>query len=85
MKAITNKMDGNTKVVIAIILGALAMLLLINLFSNNLMHSMTSSHYCPMASSGYGGVSTSIVIILIVVLLYFLLRNKGGRKNANKR
>ncbi len=85
MKATINKMDGNLKVGIAVILGALAMLLFINLFSNNLIHSMTSSHYCPMAGSGYGWVSTWIVIILIAVLLYFTLRNKGGKKNVNKR
>jgi hypothetical protein len=43
-------MKETTKIILAVVLGALAMLIVINLFSNTLMpRGWLSSHYCPMA------------------------------------
>jgi len=69
MKATTN----NSKIIIAVILGALAMLLFINLFSNNMMsRTLLSSHYCPM-SGGMGGTSTSYLFVIGIVILIVIL------------
>ncbi len=74
MKATTS----NSKVIIAVILGALAMLLFINLFSNNMMSgTLLSSHYCPMSGS-MGGSSYlfTIGIVIVIVLLALWVYSK---------